>query len=1000
MNINKTRTFANLAALALALATVPMSSLSFGSHAIRPGTKWECLNGGTSISRSSSDKKAGPKVPSSFVSVPLHFERNEGQFASRIDFVSRGGGYLLALDHGEAVLSLRPLRANEIGGDRECMDRINRHKAAYLNRSLPPNVGLERQSRRQLRMRCVGANPSARATEETPLPGTVNYFVGKDPQGWRRNVQTFERVKYEDIYCGVDLVYYGNQRQLEFDFDLAPGSDPGEITIEFDGAESVTIDASGNLLVGTESGDIHLQHPVCYQKVDGERREIRARFLQKGQQRIGFEVAAYDATKHLIIDPILDYATYFGGSNVDLAVAVAVDSSGNVYLTGQTDSSDLPGMGSSQAGPSGTDAFVAKLDPSGSSVVYLTFIGGSLYETGTGIAVDAAGCVYVAGDSTGSPDFPTSVGAYKTSPSGGDEPFLVKLDANGSTLLYATFLGGSDSDYCSGLAIDSLGHAFVLGHTLSTDFSTTAGSFQPLFGGGLTDAYLIKMNTSGSALEYSTFLGGSGSDTGQNVIVDNVGNAFCVGDTTSPDFPTVNAYQPTFAGSDDGFVLKLDSTGTTAAYSTFLGGMGSDGASDIDIDSDGNAYVAGVTDSADFPTTPGAFQTSYNGGGFYMGFVAKIATSGNALVFSTYLGGSGESTAESIRVDDAGNINVAGITHSIDFPITPSAFQAINAGMGDFYFVRMNPFGTNLIFSSYLGGSSYEEGGAFAIDTAGSIIFVGVTDSADFPIANALQPSSAGNVDAFIVKISNTAEGDNITIAPGAGTTVTFDTVTEAGETTASTSNTGPPPPDGFAIGLPGFYELVTTAIFTNNATVCTDYDPAQFADPSALRLLHFENGVWIDVTVSNDIVNGEICGQVTSFSPFAIATQLPFNFEGFFSPIDGADATGGSFALPLRTFKSKSTIPLKFRAFTGSTPVLMGTHRLQAVKWTSSTTSASPLDAKPQGAAATGNQFRLTGQQWHFELDTTATGMTEGIWQLVATLSDGRKHSVWIKIK
>jgi hypothetical protein len=541
------------------------------------------------------------------------------------------------------------------------------------------------------------------------------------------------------------------------------------------------VDAQGDLVLQTTVGPIRQRKPVIYQEVDGVRKDIPGGYVLKGEHQVGFKLAAYDASQALVIDPVLSYSTYLGGSGEDRDPAIAVDAAGNAYVTGHTESTDFPTTaGAFQTtfggGPfNGGDAFVTKLNATGSALVYSTYLGGSGGDSGRGIAVDTAGNAYVTGY-TASTNFPTTAGAFQTTRGGFlMDAFVTKLNPTGSALVYSTLLGGSDLDSGEGIVVDAAGNAYVAGGTSSTDFPTTAGAFQTTFGGGANqggDAFVTELNPTGSALVYSTYLGGSGGDSAASIAVDADGNAYVTGRTLSTNFPTTAAaFQPTFGGGvccgGDAFVTKLNPTGSAPlVYSTYLGGSDYDIGTGIALDTLGNAYVTGTTLSTDFPTTAGAFQATYGGGGD--AFVTKLNPTGWAL-YSTYLGGSGGDSGRGIAVDAAGNAYVTGSTTSTNFPTTAGALQTTFTGgvspyggyFTDAFVTQLNPTGSApLVYSTYLGGGGDDVGNAIALDTLPNpnVYVTGYTFSPNFPITTgAFQTMHVGGdrLDVFVAKITN-----------------------------------------------------------------------------------------------------------------------------------------------------------------------------------------------------------------------------------------------------
>ncbi len=683
--------------------------------------------------------------------LPASFEANEGQTDRQVKFLARGSRYVLFLTRDEAVLSL-----TVAGGW-----HAQRPSVVSIS-SRPKSDG---SCTAVLRIRLERANTNAKVSGIDELPGKSNYFVGNDPAKWRRNIATFGRVKYQAVYPGVDLVYYGNQRQLEYDFVLAPGADPQKIELSFAGAERLRLDEHGNLVI-TIAGNQFIEHaPLIYQVIGSKRRLVAGSYELKSVNKVGFKLAAYNHREPLTIDPSLAYSTYLGGNEDDNGFGVAVDSTGNAYVTGNTDSTDFPTTtGSLQQAFGGIlDAFVSKLNSSGSALVYSTYLGGSDEDDGLGIAVDSSGDAFVTGH-TDSPNFPTTPGALQTI----GTLFVSKLNSTGSDLIYSTHFGGSGLSIGSAIAVGSSGNAYVTGPTDATDFPTTAGALQTTLGGS-ADAFVSKLNSSGSALVYSTYLGGRADDEAHGIAVDTSGNAYVAGSTTvnpftGPDnFPTTaGAFQTTFGGGfSDAFVSKLNSTGSALVYSTYLGGSDGDQASAIAVDLSGNAYVTGGTLSKDFPTTAGALQTTF-GGGINDAFVSKLDTSGSALLYSTYLGGSQSDGATGIAVDSSGSAYVTGTTCSTNFPTTTDAVQTASPGNCDAYASRLNGTGSALLFSTYLGGSAGDAAAGVAVDSSGSAYITGSTDSSDFPVtAGALQTTFNSGVgptgfpgDAFVSKFS------------------------------------------------------------------------------------------------------------------------------------------------------------------------------------------------------------------------------------------------------
>ena len=699
-------------------------------------------------------------LQSGYGRLPLAFEPNRGQTARQVDFLARGSGYSLFLTPTEAVFSLKHPAAKP-----GALARCKAQAAQEMAQSV-------------LRMQLVGANPNARPNGMDALPGKANYFLGNDPKHWQTGIDLYRQAGYRNVYRGIDLRYYGNQRQLEYDFVVAPKADPGAVRLHFAGAQALSVSPSGDLRVQLPGGEVRWHRPVVYQEVAGRRQAVSGRYVVNGSHQVGFRVARYDTSRPLVIDPVLVYSTYLGGSPTsgnggnDYAYSVTTDRAGNAYITGYTTSANFPTTsGAFQKTYAGFDAFVAKLNPSGTALVFSTYLGGSGNDQGLDITVDPALNVYVAGQ-TNSTNFPVTSNALQSTlgstPANGADAFLTKLNPSGTALLYSTYLGGNGHDFANGVAVDAAGNAYITGETFSTNFYSVNG-FQTTLGGGSTygDAFLTRIDTtkSGAAsLIYSTYLGGSGDDYAEKVDVDNAGNAYLAGLTDSTNFPTsTNAYQKAYGGGpDDAFVARIDTTKSGAAsliYSTYLGGSGDDYAYGLAIDASGNAYVTGPTQSNNFPTTQGAYQTA-NGGGVDA-FVTKLNPTGSALVYSTYLGGSGGDLGTYIAVDGFGNAYVTGNTQSSNFPTTKNAFQTAFGGVTDAFLTKLNAAGSALYYSTYLGGSDDDEGFGVAVDPNGYAYVAGFTASTNFPVSsNAFQKSNAGGVDAFVARLRLVTRGD------------------------------------------------------------------------------------------------------------------------------------------------------------------------------------------------------------------------------------------------
>jgi hypothetical protein len=581
-------------------------------------------------------------------------------------------------------------------------------------------------------------------------PSIANYFLGSNPANWRTNVPAYSRVRYRNLYPGIDLVFYGNAGKIEYDFAVSPGADPSPIRIALEGARQISLTEHGDLAIITAGAEIAFLKPRIYQDSGNARHTVAGRYqLMNGTVRL--KLGRYDRSLPMIIDPALTYASFFGGTGDETAYAVATDPSGNMYIAGSTSSTDLPGA-TSQFGGGFFDGFVAKFSPAG-ALLYSTYLGGSGDEQAYGLAVDSQGNAYMTGYTT-STNFPVTQGAYGGRLIGSRNAFVAKLNPAGTSLLYSSYLGGSGSDTGYGIAVDGSGDMFITGSTSSTNFPVSAGAYRGAYSGGSSDAFVTALNTSGSSLLYSTYLGGSDQDQAYAIALDARGDAYVAGETLSADFPnTPGLIQAAENGSYDGFVAALNPSGTALIYSTFLGGTLDDYACGIAVDSSGNAYVSGYTGSTNFPHTSGVLQPGNAGG--YDAFVTKINPSGTALVYSTYLGGSGDDYALPIAVDSGGNAYITGDTTSTDFPITADAAQSSALGAYAAFVAVLNSDASALWYGTYLGGSASQTGWGIALSPTQQVIAVGYTASSDFPVTtNAFQATLAGATDAFVAEFS------------------------------------------------------------------------------------------------------------------------------------------------------------------------------------------------------------------------------------------------------
>jgi uncharacterized repeat protein (TIGR01451 family) len=713
---------------------------------------------GSQSAHSESIEQTKERANEAYGKLPINFEVNRGQTEGSVKFMARGRGYNLFLTATEAVLSLRK------EARREKSDNLMAKAGRRGNASLLSHAA---SSTSTLRMKLVGANPEGHVRGEQQLPGTINYFTGRDAGKWQREIPSYAKVRYQNVYPGVDMVYYGNQRELEYDFVLAPGTDPDIIKLAFAGTQKMRVAENGDLVLRTAAGELHQRKPVTYQEINGSRQTVASRYVIRDDQ-VGFEVGDYDTNKPLIIDPILSYSTYLGGGDYEVGSGVTVDTDGNAYIVGTTASADYPvttGAVQTTIGGNNTlgDVFVTKLNAAGTGLVYSTYLGGSDSDHGYDIAVDTDGNAYVMG-STVSSDFPTTSGAFQStgaSSNGSEDGFVTKLNAAGSSILYSTYLGGSGGDECRAIAINSLGEAYITGGTQSSDFPTTSGAYQTVLGSGYHDAFVTKLNTTGTALAFSTFIGGS-SATAHDLALDSAGNVYFVGEaytgtigggSTVFTYPvTSNAYQSTPAADGfEGFMSEISADGTQLLYSSYLGGSMEDSVIGVALDSSDKVYVAGYTGSDDFPVTSGCAQPVF--GGPYDTFISKFdlsSSSAVSLIYSTYLGGSNLEDPHGIAVDVDGNAYVAGYTTSYDFPVT----QTSSHGWLSVFVTKLNATGSQFLDSACF-GEVYTYAYGLALDSEGNAYVVGETTSSDFPTTPGSYQTTfgEGGSDGFVTKL-------------------------------------------------------------------------------------------------------------------------------------------------------------------------------------------------------------------------------------------------------
>jgi len=752
-----------------------------GSLSLRP--TW----GGTAAPQGEAAFPNGPL----YSTLPLSFEANQGQVDGQVKFVARGRAYTLFLTGDEAVLRLRS-RKSGARSQESALGGLRQPASEY---GLPAGDSV-------LRLHLAGANLRSSVTGADPLPGKAHYLLGNDPSRWRTNLPTYASVKYQGVYPGVDLVYYGNQSgQLEYDFIVAPGADADAIALDVGAGlvpaqrqpqgSPLQIAVDGDLIIHLNDGDVRFHKPIVYQAdpapapssaglPPGTRRSslVEGRYALTASNQVRFVLGPYDHSRLLVIDPVLSYSTYLGGSVGDVAYGIAVDSSGDAYLTGSTASLDFPTTSKvvqTTAGGAG-DVFVSKFNPGGTGLIFSTYLGGSGADAASAILLDSSGDIYLVG-STFSPDFPITAGAAQPVYGGYSDAFVAELKPDGSSLVFSTYLGGSGADNATALALDSAGDVFLTGSTQSRDFPT----FNPLQLGlaGVSNAFVAELNPTGTKLLYSTYLGGSSSDYGTAIALDGSGNVYISGYTFSTDFPTQSALQSVLAGGSDAFITELTPGNIALVFSTFWGGNSIDRAFSMWLDASGSIYLAGDTQSTNFPVTSNAFQSVNHG--IANAFVTKFARGTSALIYSTLLGGSGTDGITAMAVDSAGSAYLTGFTESGNFPLRDPLQNVLgiagasNCGTAtapvlcaDAFVAKLGPSGSP-IYSTFLGGSGADYGQAIAVDSSGTAYVAGSTASPNFPATEgAFQWAYAGtssSSNAFVAKIGP-ADGPALILSP------------------------------------------------------------------------------------------------------------------------------------------------------------------------------------------------------------------------------------------
>jgi hypothetical protein len=729
-----------------------------------------------------------------YAALPLAFEANQGQADSQVKYLARGNGYKLFLTSSQAVMTVSDRR--KISEVKEMM--MNKRRGLSASKAFWKKRAQHRaaQTTAVLRMNLLGPQSEAKSQPELIAgdlqPGKVNYFVGRDQSKWHSNIPLYGRVNYRGVFPGVDLAFHGLSKQLEFDYLVSPGADPTPVALSIEGAQSIHADDSGNLILATSAGPVQLHKPVAYQTKNGAREAVDARFILKATNEIAFALGPYDHNRELVIDPVVTYSTYFGGNGEDYAAAVSVDSSGNAYVAGATDSDTIPGPNGTTVAPNnngagaGTafDTFVTKISPAG-ACLFTTFFGGSSDDFPAAIAVDSAG-IYVAG-TTDSDDFPATVGQQAYSfggPNGDGEAYAVTLALDGSALTWGTYVEGSDETTGFGLAVDSGHNLYVVGYTFASDLG--GGVVHPLPNGGAInrgsasgdeDGYIVKLSSDGTTYLLVSYLGGDGPDLASAVALDTNGNIYVAGETQSTNFPvTAGVVQSqcgtngTCNGGDDAFAVAIKANLSNYIYATYYGGSGGDDALAVAADGSGNAFLLGDTNSTDFPTSGTPFQGSLAGA--QNAFLVELNSTGTAATESTYFGGNGTEYGIAITLDGSDNVYITGQTNSTAtppgaFPLTVNAGQSTLSGPTDAFVSVLSLSQSKLLYSTYLGGGGDEDQSGFAgigIDGSRNVYVTGDTDSGNGSTAKF--PTTAGAIDSSYAAGTCTTSGNSTVPCP------------------------------------------------------------------------------------------------------------------------------------------------------------------------------------------------------------------------------------------
>jgi hypothetical protein len=669
--------------------------------------------------------------------LPLYYERNVGQADRAVKVVSRGGGFLTLLTGAETYL-------------------------------------LNIATKRPIEFKFVGADQPGEPEFEDELPGVSHYYLGRDPEKWRQGVRHYAKVRFPNVYPLIDVVFYSSDDRMEYDFVVRPGGDPSVIKMAWSGVEATKIDEAGDLIVTTSAGNVRQKRPVVYQDIGGKRVKVEARYRREAGDSYTLDMVRWDPLFTLVVDPALQYSTFVGGSMSEEASALAVDTTGSAIVGGYTHSTDFPiGGGTVNTRSTPADAFVTRLSSEGNQLVFTAFLGGEGGDEIKGLTFDAEGEIYGAG-ATGSSSFPTTTNAFQPFFSGVHDAFVFKLSASGSQLVYCTYFGSGAIESANGIVVDALGNATIAGTTSGGTLVTTVGAFDRTGNGG-DDGFVARFSANGRLLLFSTFLGGGAPDTINGITRDPAGELYVVGTTRSTDFPTTaGAFQRVLSGPADAFVCKLSQNGKKVNFCSLFGGTGTDEGSAIALENGGRIVIAGSATTGTFPTSANALRKQLNGDSD--AFVARLSSDAGTLIAGTLLGGGGTEFLGATLSLDGGYMVVGGTTSSLNFPFTQDAFQVSANNLGDGFMTILTPLANAFTFSSTIGGSSVDQVRALAKDRFSGVYLGGATTSSDIAlVSGSFDTTPNGGIDVFVARVAGVSPTECISTITATGTTYSAD---------------------------------------------------------------------------------------------------------------------------------------------------------------------------------------------------------------------------------